>query len=115
MHETSIVNSIMKTLEMEFGEQKLDSLAAIYLKVGPLSNIEPRLLHNAFTAKYYCGTKYHNVALHIESTPVVIECEICGHETHVENYRFCCNHCQQPSKNITQGEEMLIHKIEFSD
>ena len=115
MHETSIVNSIMKTLEMEFEEEKLNKMSAIYLKVGKLSNIEPRLLHNAFTAKHYCGTRFHKVKLHIESTEIKIKCEKCHHITQIENYRFLCEKCQQPSKNLIQGEEMLIHKVEFDD
>jgi len=115
MHETSIVNSIMKTLEMEFEQEKLNKMSAIYLKVGMLSNIEPRLLHNAFTAKYYCGTKYHHVKLLIESTEVKIQCEYCNHITQIKNYRFICEKCDKPSKNLIQGEEMLIHKIEFED
>ncbi len=115
MHETSIVNSIMKTLEMEFEEEKLNKMSAIYLKVGKLSNIEPRLLHNAYTAKHYCGTRFHNVKLHIESTEIKIQCEVCNHITNVENYRFLCDKCEKPSKNLIQGEEMLIHKVEFDD
>lgn len=115
MHETSIVNSIMKTLEMEFEKEKLDKMMAIYLKVGKLSNIEPRLLHNAYTAKHYCGTRFHNVKLHIESTEIKIQCETCNHITYVENYRFLCDNCGKPSKNLIQGEEMLIHKVEFDD
>ena len=115
MHETSIVNSIMKTLEMEFEDKKLDKMSAIYLKVGKLSNIEPRLLHNAYTAKHYCGTRFHNVKLHIESTKIKIQCETCNHITEVENYRFLCEKCKKPSKNLIQGEEMLIHKVEFND
>lgn len=115
MHETSIVNSIMKTLEMEFEQEKLDKMSAIYLKVGQLSNIEPRLLHNAFTAKYYCSTKFHHIKLHIESTEIKIQCEVCNHITTVENYRFLCEKCELPSKNLIQGEEMLIHKVEFED
>lgn len=115
MHETSIVNSIIRTLEMEFEEQKLEKITAIHLKVGVLSNIEPRLLHNAYRAYDYCGSRYHNVALHIESTPVKIQCEVCQHITGIKNYRFLCEHCHRPSKNIIQGEEMLIHKVEFED
>ena len=88
---------------------------AIHLKVGVLSNIEPRLLHNAYGAYNYCGSKYHNVALHIESTDIKIQCETCNHITKVENYRFLCENCARPSKNIIQGEEMLIHKVEFED
>ncbi len=115
MHETSIVNSIIKTLEMEFEEEKLDKMSAIYLKVGKLSNIEPRLLHNAYMAKYPCGTKFHSIKLHIESTEIQIQCEVCNHITNVINYRFLCEKCDRPSKNLIQGEEMLIHKVEFED
>ncbi|AWW28933.1 hydrogenase maturation nickel metallochaperone HypA [Echinicola strongylocentroti] len=115
MHETSIVNSIIRTLEMEFEEEKLHKMKAIYLKVGTLSNIEPRLLHNAYSAYNYGGSKYHNVALFIESTSIKIKCEVCNHITNVEKYRFICENCKRPSKNIIQGEEMLIHKIEFED
>lgn len=115
MHETSIVNSIMRTLEMEFEEAKLQKMKAIHLKVGVLSNIEPRLLHNAYGAYNYCGSKYHNVDLHIESTDIKIQCEVCNHITNVKNYRFLCDNCGRPSKNIIQGEEMLIHKVEFED
>ncbi|HHC78803.1 MAG TPA: hydrogenase maturation nickel metallochaperone HypA [Flavobacteriia bacterium] len=115
MHETSIVNSIIKTLEMEFEEEKLRKMRAIYLKVGKLSNIEPRLLHNAYGAYNYCGSKYHEVDLHIESTEIKIQCEICNHITQVKNYRFICENCERPSKNLIEGEEMLIHKVEFED
>jgi len=115
MHETSIVNSIMKTLEMEFEQEKLDKMKTIFLKVGKLSNIEPRLLHNAYTAKYPCGTKYHQVKLNIESTEIKIQCKFCNHITQIKNYRFLCEKCKKPSKNLIQGEEMLIHKVEFDD
>ena len=115
MHEVSIVSSIMRTFEVEFEEVKLDKLSAIYLKVGTLSNIEPRLLHNAFTAKNYCGTRFHDVKLHIESTSVKILCEKCDVVTDVVDYKFYCDVCKLPSKNLIQGEEMLIHKVEFDD
>ena len=78
----------MRTLEMEFEQEKLNKMKAIHLKVGILSNIEPRLLHNAYSAY---------------------------HITDVKNYRFICDNCERPSKNVIQGEEMLIHKVEFDD
>lgn len=115
MHETSIVNSIFKTLEMEFDKEKLDRLNAIHVRVGVLSNVEPRLLHNAYSAFHLSNPSYSCVDLHIESLGIKIECEHCGHITDVENYRFLCEKCNIPSKNIIQGEEMLIHKVEFKD
>jgi len=115
MHETSIVNSIMRTLEHEFEAEKLKRLRAIHLKVGILSNIEPRLLHNAYSAYHLTNPGYFHVELHVEATSLKIKCETCDHITDVQNYRFICDNCKMPSKNVIQGEEMLIHKVEFED
>ncbi|MCH2215162.1 MAG: hydrogenase maturation nickel metallochaperone HypA [Flavobacteriales bacterium] len=115
MHETSIVNSIMRTLELEFEVEKMARLKGIYVKVGILSNIEPRLLHNAYDAFQMTNPGYTDAELHIESTELKIQCELCNHETKVKNYRFICENCGSPSKNVIQGEEMLIHKVEFND
>lgn len=105
----------MKTLEMEFEKEKLDKMKSIHLKVGILSNIEPRLLHNAYSAYHMMYPKYRTVTLNIESTELKIKCEVCNHITQVKNYRFLCENCDRPSKNIIQGEELLIHKVEFED
>lgn len=105
----------MRTLEMEFEQEKLNKMKAIHLKVGILSNIEPRLLHNAYSAYHITNPGYHQVNLHIESTALKIQCEVCNHITDVKNYRFICDNCEKPSKNVIQGEEMLIHKVEFED
>lgn len=115
MHETSIVNSIFKTLEQEFNSDKLNKMSGVYLKVGILSNIEPRLLYNAYEAFHLTNPNYHNTKLHIEMSEIKIQCEDCNHITDVKNYRFLCDQCQRPTKNIIQGEEMLIHKVEFDD
>ena len=115
MHETSIVNSIIRTLEQEFEAEKLNKMKSIHLKVGILSNIEPRLLYNAYDASHMMNPKYQNVKLEIEMTELKIQCEVCDHITDVQKYRFIFDNCQKPSKNVIQGEEMLIHKVEFND
>ncbi|MEP3210873.1 MAG: hydrogenase maturation nickel metallochaperone HypA [Maribacter sp.] len=115
MHETSIVNSIMRTLEQEFEAEKLNKMNAIHLKVGILSNIEPRLLYNAYEAFHMTNPGYQHVKLKIEMTDLKIQCEVCDHITDVQKYRFICDNCERPSKNVIQGEEMLIHKVEFND
>tara|TARA_R110002094_G_scaffold109366_2_gene107211 strand:- start:205 stop:552 length:348 start_codon:yes stop_codon:yes gene_type:complete len=115
MHETSIVNGIFRTLEQEFEEEKLNKMTGIYVKVGILSNIEPRLLLNAYEASHMTNPKYHHSKLHIEMVELKIQCESCDHITDVKNYRFICEKCEKPSKNVIQGEEMLIHKVEFDD
>lgn len=105
----------MQTLEMEFEQEKLDRMKTIHLKVGILSNIEPRLLHNAYEAYHMANPGYRNVGLRIQSVDIKIHCEVCNHVTPVKSYRFVCDNCGRPSKNIIEGEEMLIHKVEFED
>ena len=105
----------MRTLVNEFDAEKLSRLKGIYVKVGILSNIEPRLLHNAYSDFHLTNPGYPDAELHIESTELKIQCEACNHITDVKNYRFICDVCQKPSKNVIQGEEMLIHKVEFND
>ena len=84
MHETSIVNSIIRTLEQEFEAEKLNKMKSIHLKVGILSNIEPRLLYNAYDASHMMNPKYQNVKLEIEMTELKIQCEVCDHITDVQ-------------------------------
>ena len=115
MHETSIVNGIYRTLEQEFEVEKRNKMKAIYVKVGILSNIEPRLLMNAYEASHMTNPFYQNVKFNIEMVELKIQCESCDHITEVKKYRFLCDNCQKPSKNVIQGEEMLIHKVEFDD
>jgi hydrogenase nickel incorporation protein HypA/HybF len=115
MHELSLVHNIFNSLEAEFSLDKLRQMRKIHLKIGPLSNIEPLLLQNAFEAFNETEKKYPRVNLAIQTTDIKIECEVCTHITTVQNYRFICENCGRPSKNIIQGEEMLIHKIEFED
>ncbi|MEO1652684.1 MAG: hydrogenase maturation nickel metallochaperone HypA, partial [Bacteroidota bacterium] len=115
MHETSIVSSIIRTLELEFASDRLEKMRVIHLKVGVLSNIEPRLLHNAYDAFHKDGTPFAQVSLEIDSVPIRIQCEICNHISVIKNYKFICENCERPSKQIISGEEMLIHKVEFED
>ena len=88
---------------------------ALSVILGPLSNIEPRLLHNAFTAKYHHRGKYQKVRLNIVPTEIKVKCESCTDGCLVENYRFVCPLTQVPCKNVIEGEELLIHKVKFED
>ena len=93
MHETSIINGIMRTLEQEFDAEKLNTMTGIYVKVGILSNIEPRLLYNAYEASHMMNPKYQNVKFHIEMVELKIQCESCDHITDVKKYRCSQRDC----------------------
>jgi len=115
MHEISLVRTIASTLETEFSAEELNRLTDIKLRVGLLSNVQPILMQNAFGAVQEGEGKFKGVKLHIEVLPVIISCELCEAESQINDYKFVCSNCGKPSSNVIQGNELLIHQVEFSD
>jgi hydrogenase nickel incorporation protein HypA/HybF len=113
MHEISLVRNIFRTLEDEFPAD-MNRIRGIYLKAGLLSNVQPILMQNAFAAVLEDEPKYHQTSLHVEVLPILIHCDDCDKTTEVQQYRFVCT-CGKPSRNVVQGEELLISKVEFTD
>jgi hydrogenase nickel incorporation protein HypA/HybF len=114
MHEISLVRNVFNTLKAEFPE-KIDSIKRIYLTVGVLSNIQPLLMQSAFDAVLIDEPQYKNASLQVDVLPIKVYCDDCKVESEVSHYKFICLQCQKPSKNVIQGEEMLITKVEFEN
>ena len=114
MHEISLVRNIFRTLENEFDKEAMERLRGIDLKVGMLSNVEPVLMQNAFEAVTEDMGKFRKVVLHINVVPVKIKCELCHEVSEITNYVFKCSN-GHPTKNIIQGEELLIERVHFYD
>ncbi len=114
MHEISLVRSIFKTLESEFNQEQLGQLTGIDLKVGLLSNVEPILMQNAFKAVTEDQGRFEEVELKINLVPIMVKCNLCGEVSEVKNYTFKCSN-GHPTKQIIQGEELLIERVHFAD
>jgi hydrogenase nickel incorporation protein HypA/HybF len=99
-------------LEAEFPE-RFASIQTIYLTVGELSNVQPILMQNAFNAVLEDEPRYRNKHLEVQVLPIKIFCGDCNLETIVKQYKFICSKCGKASKNIIQGDELLISKVEF--
>ena len=114
MHEISLVRSIFTTLESEFNQEQLGQLTGIDLKVGLLSNVEPILMQNAFKAVTEDQGRFEEVELKINLVPIMVKCNLCGEVSEVKNYTFKCSN-GHPTKQIIQGEELLIERVHFAD
>lgn len=114
MHEISLVRNVFNTLESEFSKEELDTMTAINLKVGLLSNVEPILMQNAFEAVTTAEEKYQEVKLNVELVPIEIHCADCDTNSTIENYKFACASCGKPNNNVVKGTELLIHQVQFS-
>lgn len=113
MHEISLVRNIFRTLEDEFPTE-MHRVRGIYLKVGLLSNVQPILMQNAFGAVLEDEPRYAQTSLHVEMLPILVYCTDCDKTTEVQQYKFVCS-CGKPSRNVVQGEELLISKVDFDD
>ncbi|MDX2134358.1 MAG: hydrogenase maturation nickel metallochaperone HypA [Saprospiraceae bacterium] len=115
MHEISLVRTIFRTLEEQFPPEELGRITAVLLKIGPLANVEPVLLHNAFDAVVQEEeTRFSGASLRIRLLPVLVQCDACGAVTEVLNYRFVCADCGKPSGNVVQGNELMIEGVELA-
>ncbi|KAA9038582.1 hydrogenase maturation nickel metallochaperone HypA [Ginsengibacter hankyongi] len=110
MHELSICQSILNTIENELDIKELENIREIHLKIGMLACIEPEILKNVFQF-IKADTAFQNSELFIEMVDVSAECKNCGNTFKVEKYIFVCPLCGEPASNITEGKELLISKI----
>jgi hydrogenase nickel incorporation protein HypA/HybF len=115
MHEISLVRTIFRTLDDNFSAAELEKVTAIELKVGPLANVEPVLLQNAFDAVIEQDeVRFKNAVLRINRVPILVHCPDCQQTTEVQQYNFVCA-CGKPCGNVVQGNELLIERVEFRD
>ena len=113
MHEISLIKNIFTTLEEEFPGE-MDKVRGIHLTVGLLSNVQPLLMQSAFEAVLLDEQKYNKTSLFVNVLPVLVYCDDCDKTTEVQNYKFACT-CGKPSRQVVQGEELVISKVEFAD
>ena len=110
MHEISICENIVATLEAELQEQQFSLLREIHLNIGALSCINPSILTKVFTQVIADGP-FCNCTLHTNFIEVVAGCDVCHQTFKVENNKFICPVCSKPFSTIIQGNELTIYKI----
>ncbi len=110
MHEVSICQSIVDTVQNELEDNQVANVREIHVKIGVLSSIEHKLLEHVF--KFIIeGTPFSNCTLHTELVEVLARCEDCKTNFKVEGYHFICPKCEAPSSTIIEGNELTIYKI----
>ena len=112
MHEISLVRNIFYTLEEQYPDVPPEHIRCIYLQVGELSNVQPIALQSAFEAVIEDDVRYAQARLDITVTPILIFCDACQKTCTIQDYRFVCT-CGKPSKNLVQGDELLITQVEY--
>ncbi len=72
-------------------------------------------MQSAFEAVTAAEEKHQQVKLQVEIVPIKIHCQSCGSHSIINNNKLICSNCGQPSNNVVQGTELLIHRVHFSE
>ena len=113
MHEMSICQALMDQVERIAGEQGASRVDKIVLSIGPLAGVEPELLSRAYEVARL-QTIAENAELEIETGPIVVECRKCGASGEAGVSRLVCPSCGDWQVNLTQGDELLLLRLEVS-
>ena len=88
------------------------SVAAVHVRVGPLSGVVPDAL--LFSYDVACeGTPLAGSRLIIEEVPLVVFCPRCETERTLDEVRLLCPECDTPTPDIRRGRELLLVALEM--
>ncbi|MDR0408521.1 MAG: hydrogenase maturation nickel metallochaperone HypA [Campylobacteraceae bacterium] len=112
MHELSVVNSLIELCEKNAKTNSAKKIVKVEVKIGKLSGIEPhflKLTFDTFKEKTICDGS----ELIINIQEVMIKCRSCKVESKVSNNEFICKHCNSNDIEVTDGEDMLLMRLEM--
>jgi hydrogenase nickel incorporation protein HypA/HybF len=113
MHELSIAMSILDVVEEESARHGDGRVAAVHLKLGPLSGVVKESLLAAFEMARE-ETPLKDCELLIEEIPIVVYCPVCATERSVVSIQnMCCAICASPTPEVLTGRELEVSAMEL--
>jgi hydrogenase nickel incorporation protein HypA/HybF len=110
VHEFSVIEQVLKTVEFAAKQNGLSKVTRIVLQIGKLRQVIPDFLQFAFSSAS-SGTIAEHAVLDIKQIPVEIECLDCCH-VFEQRHAYLCVKCQSNHIKILKGKELLIETIE---
>jgi hydrogenase nickel incorporation protein HypA/HybF len=112
MHELSVALSILDVAAEEAGRQGGARVAAIHLRLGPLSGVVPDALRSAYDLARE-GSPLAGAELVIEEVPLVAYCPACAEQrTLASPWQLCCPVCGTPTPEVVRGRELEVVALE---
>jgi hydrogenase nickel incorporation protein HypA/HybF len=113
MHELSIALSILDLAAEEAGRQGGGRVAAVHLRLGPLSGVVKEALRSAYELARE-GTALEQADLVVEDVPLVTYCPACAAEREPPSLQeLCCPDCGTPTPKIVRGRELEVSALEI--
>jgi hydrogenase nickel incorporation protein HypA/HybF len=111
MHELAICQALIVQIE-DIAGKRAARVRQVYLGIGPLAGVEPRLLVDAYPL-VCAGTVAEGSQLEIEETDIRVRCRVCGAETMATPNRLICGACGDWHTDLLAGDELLLLRIEL--
>jgi hydrogenase nickel incorporation protein HypA/HybF len=113
MHELSVCLSLLKQIESIARQHDAATVDQVYLKIGPLSGLEPELLRKAYPLAV-AGTVAEKAELFIEYGEIIVTCTECGAESPAKPNRLLCAACGDFRTRLISGDEMILQRVELT-
>ncbi len=112
MHELSIALSILELAAEEVERQGGGRVAAIHLRLGPLSGVVKSALCSAYELARE-GTALEQTELLINDVPLVVYCLTCATQRTLPSPQLlCCPVCNSPTPDILSGRDLEVVALE---
>jgi len=111
MHELSLCEGIIETVEEQAVIKQYSRVKAVRLEIGRLSCVEAEAMAFAFDAVAK-GTMVEGARLEIDEVPGKGWCATCSSEVEISQRFDGCPLCEHYPIEIRQGDEMRIKHVE---
>jgi hydrogenase nickel incorporation protein HypA/HybF len=113
MHELSVALSLLDVAAEAADRQGAGCVAAIHLRLGPLSGVVKEALCSAYDLARE-GTAMAKTELIIEDVPLMAYCPACKAERAPPSPEaLCCPDCGTPMPEILRGRELDVFALEI--
>lgn len=115
MHELSIAMRILDITADEARRRGGAAVAAVHLRLGPLSGVVAAALQSAYDLARE-GSATSRARLVIEEVPVIIFCDACRSEQRIPSIQeFRCPVCGTLTAEVVRGRELEIVALEIEE
>lgn len=111
MHELSLCNAIIETLQQEAEAHNYQRVTRVRLEIGVLATVDVQALRFAFDIASE-KTLAQGALLDIISLPATARCQQCNRISELTERFDSCPHCNSYSLVPLSGEEMRIRDLE---
>jgi hydrogenase nickel incorporation protein HypA/HybF len=113
MHEMSLCEGLVQSLEQQAVAQHFSQVHAVFLEIGALATIEPEAMRFNFPIVAQ-GTLAEGALLEITHVDGHAWCMACSSQVAVRRHGDGCPNCGSYQLQILDGQQMRIKQLEVS-